>query len=68
MNYATKQLTRELRELTKTDNSQFQNHAGIRLPPRIQEDSNLFSEEVESFLRNKREYARKTRSVSEGRY
>ncbi len=67
MTYATQKLTQELRKLTSTS-EQFQAKKRRGKLSAIPEDKIGFSKEVEGYLKQKRDYAKRTRSVSVGRY
>ncbi len=67
MNYATKELTASLQELTSK--SEQQPRQGKKsLPASIAAGEFSFSKEVESFLEHTRNYSAKTRNVNVGTY
>lgn len=67
MNYATKELTASLQELT-SQSEQSAHHASEPLPASIAESELTLSKEVQTFLERTREYSARTRDVHVGTY
>ena len=68
MNYATKELTASLQELTSQSEQQADNLVEEPLPVCIAASELTLSKEVQSFLEKTREYSARTRSVCVGIY
>lgn len=67
MNYATKELTASLQELT-SQSEQPVHHPREPLPASIAASDLTLSKEVQSFLERTREYSARTRDVHVGTY
>ncbi len=67
MNYATKELTASLQELTSRSGQQFCKRQEP-LPASITQGEATLSKEVDTFLEKTRDYSAKTKSVNIGTY